>query len=372
MIQGRSGGGQVRWVVCRAIWSHCGRIGSGSEWASISGRFPPAPLSISSAEASILIAARALSPGDQPGVLSCPTSSACTSPNWFRLPGMPTSRCDGPAAGVDAGAVPLDRDGSIVGVGDVRVQARQTLDNLMVQLAAGGAGGGDVLKTTVYVASTDRDDLVAVWAEVQQSPIAAAASTLLGVALLGYSGAIGRDRGGSRAAMSRDGGGSRRRGGYDVPIAAARSRMNAASRSVTRFPPTPKRPVRVASALARAIPSTQSVYAAASSTGAPDASTWRTAAAVARACSTTAAPSGSALGSSRSGNVGAFLVLGDCLGDFLDQGSSSGSGSARPASTPSSRPTTRGWRKQRRPRRRPWPQRLPGAADRSTVPTRLR
>ena len=85
-----------------------------------------------------------------------------------------------------AGAVPLDRDGSIVGVGDVRVQTRQTLDNLMVQLAAGGAGGEDVLKTTVYVASTDRADLVAVWAEVQRSPIAAAASTLLGVALLGY------------------------------------------------------------------------------------------------------------------------------------------------------------------------------------------
>jgi enamine deaminase RidA (YjgF/YER057c/UK114 family) len=85
-----------------------------------------------------------------------------------------------------AGAVPLDRDGSIVGVGDVRVQTRQTLDNLMVQLAAGGAGGEDVLKTKVYVASTDRADLVAVWEEVQRSPIAAAASTLLGVALLGY------------------------------------------------------------------------------------------------------------------------------------------------------------------------------------------
>jgi enamine deaminase RidA (YjgF/YER057c/UK114 family) len=43
----------------------------------------------------------------------------------------------------------------------------------------------DVLKTTIYVASTDRADLVACWEEVQQSPLAAAASTLLGVALLG-------------------------------------------------------------------------------------------------------------------------------------------------------------------------------------------
>ena len=85
-----------------------------------------------------------------------------------------------------AGAVPLDGEGNLVGPGDVRGQARQTLDNLMTQLAAAGAGGDDVLKTTVYVASTDRDDLVAVWREVQQSPVAAAASTLLGVALLGF------------------------------------------------------------------------------------------------------------------------------------------------------------------------------------------
>ena len=85
-----------------------------------------------------------------------------------------------------AGAVPLDRAGAVVGVDDVRVQTRQTLDNLMRQLAEAGASGDDVLKTTVYVASTDRADLVAAWEEVQQSSIAAAASTLLGVALLGY------------------------------------------------------------------------------------------------------------------------------------------------------------------------------------------
>jgi adhesin HecA-like repeat protein len=85
-----------------------------------------------------------------------------------------------------AGAVPLDAAGAVVGAGDVRLQARQTLDNLMRQLAAAGASGGDVLKSTVYVASTERADLVAVWEEVQRSPIAAAASTLLGVALLGY------------------------------------------------------------------------------------------------------------------------------------------------------------------------------------------
>jgi enamine deaminase RidA (YjgF/YER057c/UK114 family) len=89
-----------------------------------------------------------------------------------------------------AGAVPLDEEGNLVGSGDVRAQARQTLYNLMRQLAAAGASGEDVLKTTVYVASTDRADLVACWEEVKLSPLAAAASTLLGVALLGYTGQL--------------------------------------------------------------------------------------------------------------------------------------------------------------------------------------
>jgi enamine deaminase RidA (YjgF/YER057c/UK114 family) len=87
---------------------------------------------------------------------------------------------------VTAGAVPLDATGKLVGAGDVRRQAQQTLANLMEQLGAAGAGADAVLKTTVYVASTDRTDLVAVWDVVQASPLAAAASTLLGVALLGY------------------------------------------------------------------------------------------------------------------------------------------------------------------------------------------
>jgi enamine deaminase RidA (YjgF/YER057c/UK114 family) len=38
---------------------------------------------------------------------------------------------------VTAGAVPLDREGNLVGAGDYRAQARQTLDNLMRE-----AGGG--------------------------------------------------------------------------------------------------------------------------------------------------------------------------------------------------------------------------------------
>lgn len=86
-----------------------------------------------------------------------------------------------------AGACPLDERGVVTAPGDVVTQARQALANLRDVLAESGAGIADVVKTTVYVASGDRADLVAAWNEV------AAAfgehdvpSTLLGVTVLGY------------------------------------------------------------------------------------------------------------------------------------------------------------------------------------------
>ena len=91
---------------------------------------------------------------------------------------------------VTAGAVPLDDAGALVGADDYRAQARQTIANLLRQLQAAGASGDDVLKTTVYVVANDGGDLLAVWEAVQESPLAAAASTLLGVALLGYPGQL--------------------------------------------------------------------------------------------------------------------------------------------------------------------------------------
>ena len=87
-----------------------------------------------------------------------------------------------------AGACPLDEQGRVVAAGDVRAQMRQALHNLLIALEDSGAAIGDVLKTTVYVASGDRGDLVAAWDEVaaffggHDSP-----STLLGVTVLGYS-----------------------------------------------------------------------------------------------------------------------------------------------------------------------------------------
>jgi len=105
-----------------------------------------------------------------------------------------------------AGACPLDQDERIVGPGDVRAQARQVMANLTEALAAAGASLSDVLKTTVYVASSDRTDLLAAW-DVVRAAFAEhdAPSTLLGVTTLGYAGQLveveavalaGRSRGG--------------------------------------------------------------------------------------------------------------------------------------------------------------------------------
>ena len=57
-------------------------------------------------------------------------------------------------------------------------------------LEAAGVTGDDVLKTTVYVVARDKADLAAVWRVVQESWVAAAASTLLGVSLPGYEGQL--------------------------------------------------------------------------------------------------------------------------------------------------------------------------------------
>lgn len=86
-----------------------------------------------------------------------------------------------------AGACPLDDDGSVVAPGDVSAQARVVMDNLEVALAAAGCRLADVARSTVYVASADRADLVAAWRVVRERfGDHDAPSTLLGVAALGY------------------------------------------------------------------------------------------------------------------------------------------------------------------------------------------
>jgi enamine deaminase RidA (YjgF/YER057c/UK114 family) len=90
-----------------------------------------------------------------------------------------------------AGACPLDAEGSIVGPGDLAAQTRQTLDNLLVALRAADCGPEDVVKTTVYVASTDHADLLAAWAVVEaEFGGSGPPSTLLGVSVLGFTGQL--------------------------------------------------------------------------------------------------------------------------------------------------------------------------------------
>jgi enamine deaminase RidA (YjgF/YER057c/UK114 family) len=90
-----------------------------------------------------------------------------------------------------AGACPIDETGTVTAVGDYVRQAQHAMANLITALAAAGASLSDVLKTTVYVASAQQEDLVAVW-QVVHGAFAAhdAPSTLLGVAVLGYSGQL--------------------------------------------------------------------------------------------------------------------------------------------------------------------------------------
>jgi enamine deaminase RidA (YjgF/YER057c/UK114 family) len=90
-----------------------------------------------------------------------------------------------------AGACPLNDAGEVVGPGDYEAQARAAVENLRVALEAAGSAFEHVLKTTVYVASADRAQLVRVWAVVEASfAPARPPSTLLGVAALGYAGQL--------------------------------------------------------------------------------------------------------------------------------------------------------------------------------------
>ena len=86
-----------------------------------------------------------------------------------------------------AGACPLDEEGAVVAAGDVAGQAEQVMANLRSALAAAGAQLTDVVKTTVYVATAQRQDLVTAWEVVHRHfENHEAPSTLLGVAVLGY------------------------------------------------------------------------------------------------------------------------------------------------------------------------------------------
>ena len=92
-----------------------------------------------------------------------------------------------------AGQCPLDEQGFLVGAGDLLAQVDQVVANTRLALAAIDAMPNQVVRTVIWVASSDRGDLSAVWARLRESEIGDAfttASTLVGVACLGYAGQL--------------------------------------------------------------------------------------------------------------------------------------------------------------------------------------
>ncbi len=93
-----------------------------------------------------------------------------------------------------SGQCPLDLAGNVVGEpGDHAAQTEQVITNCLAVLEAAGAAPADVVRSVIYVVSSDSGVLGTVWRLLNASPLAPAftsASTLLGVAALGYQGQL--------------------------------------------------------------------------------------------------------------------------------------------------------------------------------------
>jgi len=116
-----------------------------------------------------------------------------SAPGLFQHTGYAYTAVSAPGSLVfAAGACPIDADGEVTGGADYAAQARQMMANLVTALGAAGADLTDVLKTTIYVASADQPDLVAVWEVVHDEYFSGheVPSTLLGVSVLGYAGQL--------------------------------------------------------------------------------------------------------------------------------------------------------------------------------------
>jgi enamine deaminase RidA (YjgF/YER057c/UK114 family) len=92
-----------------------------------------------------------------------------------------------------AGQCPLGPSGDLVGERDLDAQIDQVVANSRLALAAAGAGPEDVVRSVIYVVSDETSVLAGAWAHLNASPLAPAfstASTLLGVARLGFRGQL--------------------------------------------------------------------------------------------------------------------------------------------------------------------------------------
>ena len=86
-----------------------------------------------------------------------------------------------------AGACPLDEEGRVVAAGDVAGQTRRSLENLQIALEDAGCPPSGIVMTTIFVASSAREDLVEAWNEYEKVfGTDGPPSTLLGVASLGW------------------------------------------------------------------------------------------------------------------------------------------------------------------------------------------
>jgi enamine deaminase RidA (YjgF/YER057c/UK114 family) len=89
-----------------------------------------------------------------------------------------------------AGQCPLTPAG-VLAHGGLVGQTTQVVENILTALKAADATPADVVRTVIYVVSSDREELAQVWTLLNDSPLAPAfstASTLLGVAQLGFEG----------------------------------------------------------------------------------------------------------------------------------------------------------------------------------------
>ncbi|ALV54218.1 RidA family protein [Streptomyces althioticus] len=92
-----------------------------------------------------------------------------------------------------AGQCPLDASGKLVGEGDLDAQIDQVAANALAALNAVGAGPEHVFRSVIYVVSDDVPVLGSAWRRLTSSVVGPAfttASTLLGVARLGFSGQL--------------------------------------------------------------------------------------------------------------------------------------------------------------------------------------
>jgi enamine deaminase RidA (YjgF/YER057c/UK114 family) len=91
-----------------------------------------------------------------------------------------------------AGLCPLDADEQIAGP-DLNTQIDQLIANGLTILRAAGATPEDVIRSVIYVVSPESRVLAAAWNRLTASELGPAfrtASTLLGVAALGYGGQL--------------------------------------------------------------------------------------------------------------------------------------------------------------------------------------